>query len=238
MSSESLLRKSFLGKGDKLCYSPPTHSNDRDSQDYLVFFIPGNPGLVSYYEPFLSRLHALISDKSTKGRFHICGHSFRGFEISPDSETPQNPLSLTEQVKYQEDLLCLHVDSHFKATGKSPKVILMGHSVGAYVLLELIQQHRDRINACDDEDFDLIGGILLFPTIADLAKSPMGKVARLVLPIPGFALSIGTLAKGLAFMMPTGALQRVVQFVTRFPDYAAKTTAAFIKSPMGVRQAL
>lgn len=240
MDSDSLLRTFSMGPGDKLCYSPSTPLADAQNIDYLIFFIPGNPGLVSYYEPFLSRLHLLLSSssQSTKARYHICGHSFRGFEISPESKTPAYPLSLPEQVKFQEDLLCHHVDSHYKATGQSPKVILMGHSVGAYVLLELIQRHRDCVNTSDDEDFDLIGGILLFPTIADIAKSPMGRIARLILPIPGFALSVSALAKFLVYITPSRALDAIIGLVTRFPDHAKKTTTAFIKSSMGVRQAL
>lgn len=51
----------------------------------------------------------------------------------------------------------------------------MGHSVGCYMLLELIQQHRGKIEG-GEEDFDLIGGILLFPTITDIAESPLGMV--------------------------------------------------------------
>lgn len=240
MASESLLHDFSLGAEDILSYSPSTPSTDANSQDYLVFFIPGNPGLVSYYEPFLSRLHSLLSSysQSKKARYHICGQSFKGFEISPESKTPRYPLSLPEQVKYQEDLLYYHVDSHYKASGRSPKVILMGHSVGAYVLLELIQQHRDRVDTSDDEDFDLIGGILLFPTIADIAKSPMGKIAKIILPIPGFALSVSALAKLLVYITPARVLDAIVRLVTRFPDYATKATTAFIKSPLGVRQAL
>ena len=54
------------------------------------------------------------------------------------------------------------------------------------MLLELIQQHRDKIEELinqhggnieeGEEDFDLIGGILLFPTITDIAKSPLRMV--------------------------------------------------------------
>lgn len=87
-------------------------------------------------------------------------------------------------------------------------------------------------------DPDLIGGILLFPTIADIAKSPLGRVAKYVLRLPGFALMVGALAKALTAVLPERVLMKLVKMITKFPDYAAKATASFVKSPIGVRQAL
>lgn len=181
MSTESLLREVSLGKPDKLHYSPPTTESDDDAaQDYLIFFVPGNPGLIRYYEPFLSRLHSFLSSssQSRSARFYVRGHSYRGFEIAPNAKPLDYPLGLEDQITYQENLLYRYANSHYKSTGRTPKVIIMGHSVGAYVLLELIRRHRDTMNESGQEDFDLIGGVLLFPTIADIAKSPMGRVAK------------------------------------------------------------
>lgn len=136
-----------------------------------------------------------------------------------------------------------HVEKHSEVTGNPPKVILIGHSVGAYVLLEIISRHqhtmrRKAMKGIKQQDPDLIGGILLFPTIADIAKSPLGRVAKYVLRLPGFALMVGALAKALASILPERALLELVRMVTKFPDYAATATAAFVKSPIGVRQAL
>ena len=88
------------------------------------------------------------------------------------------------------------------------------------------------------EDPDLIGGILLFPTIADIAKSPLGRVAKYVLRLPGFPLIVGALAKGLSSILPKRVLMKLVKMVTKFPEYAATTTSSFVQSPIGVRQAL
>lgn len=48
------------------------------------------------------------------------------------------------------------------------KVILIGHSVGAYMAMEILNRHRD-------QSFDIIGGIMLFPTLMDIAASPSGQ---------------------------------------------------------------
>ena len=196
LSGDPLLGESYSEKSDKLCYEPSTISTDGRCQDYLIFFMPGNPGLIYYYEPFLSTLHALLSTSSAtdSSNFHICGHSHRGFESAQDGkepDPPKDPLGLEEQIKFQEQLLYNHIRSHRKCTGSSPKVILMGHSVGCYILLELIQRHRDKIEEEGDGDFDLIGGILLFPTITHIAKSRLGMIfgVRNIDPLPGLQLT-------------------------------------------------
>lgn len=180
MSRDPLLGDSSFETSDRICYEPSTDAVDGKTQDYLIYFIPGNPGLIPYYQPFLSRLYALLSSSSTieSSRFHICGHSLEGFEFAQDgkkSKRPRNPLGLEQQIAAQEQLFYHHVRSHRNRTGNSPKVILMGHSVGCYMLLELIQQHPNKIEE-GEEDFDLIGGILLFPTITHIAQSPLGMV--------------------------------------------------------------
>ncbi|KAL9038788.1 MAG: hypothetical protein Q9214_005143, partial [Letrouitia sp. 1 TL-2023] len=116
----------------------------------------------------------------------------------------------------------------------------MGHSVGAYILLEIVRNHRKRIQS-PDEDFDLIGGILLFPTIADIAQSPSGVVVsqqQRILRIPHFAQIAGACVKPLAVLVPMTVLYYLVKLFTWFPDHAARTTAAFIKSRTGVKQSL
>ena len=178
MSISPLLTDSVVERADKICYEDSTTTSD--VQDYLIYFLTGNPGLILYYQPFLSKLHSLLTESSSTDydRFHICGHSLKGFEFENDKNVklPEKPLSLAEQIEYQEDLLYSHIRSHRKRTGNNPKVILMGHSVGAYILLELIKNHPKRIEE-GERDFDLIGGVLLFPTITHIAQSPLGMVA-------------------------------------------------------------
>lgn len=177
MSQEHLLRDNSLGEPDKICYLPPLGTDDEDCQQYLVFFIAGNPGLVSFYEPFLRRLHALRRS-SPSSAFHICGHSYRGFEVDPSVKHSDGPFDLQAQIRYQEAQLYRHVKNHSTTVTRSPKVILIGHSVGAYVLLEIIRRHKAMVNDQHHDDFDLIGAILLFPTIAHIAESPLGKIAK------------------------------------------------------------
>lgn len=182
MSTTNLLEESPLNRGYQICYEPQTDVLHEESVDFLIFMITGNPGLISYYEPFLSTLYSLLgSSKSCANcRFIVYGQSFAGFDVEgikrENGSTP--PIGLRDQIKNTEDSLFAQIQARRRDTVKgkiSPKVILMGHSVGAYILLELISQHRKRIDEGQD-DFDLIGGILLFPTITHIAESQQGKI--------------------------------------------------------------
>ncbi len=59
-----------------------------------------------------------------------------------------------------------------------------------------------------------------------------------LLKIPYAALIGGAVIKSLFFLVPTAALYNIIRLVMRFPEHAARTTANFIKSRMGVRQLL
>lgn len=179
MSTVNLLEEVTGEKRNQLYFSPPSKlAGDGKPQDFLIFMITGNPGLISYYHPFLSTLYSRLLSSSKvprNSRFYIYGHSMKGFDASKSEyeNVSTFPVGLAGQIEDIENLLFEQLRQHRKVESVPPKVILMGHSVGAYILLELIRQHRKRIDG-GEEDFDLIGGILLFPTITHIAKSPQG----------------------------------------------------------------
>ncbi|KAL9609863.1 MAG: hypothetical protein Q9167_005407, partial [Letrouitia subvulpina] len=219
----------------KLLYEPPKDPRTKNAEEFLIFHIPGNPGLIPFYEPFLVTLQKLLSSLES-AHFYICGYSLLGFETAGgQTAKPSQLVRLQDQIDYIEELLYNEVKKIRAATGRPPKVIIMGHSVGAYILLEIVRNHRKKIQS-PDEDFDLIGGILLFPTIADIAQSPSGVVR--ILRIPHFAQIAGACVKPLAVLVPMVVLYYLVKLFTWFPDHAARTTAAFIKSRTGVKQSL
>lgn len=66
------------------------------------------------------------------------------------------------------------------ATAAKPQVILVGHSVGAYIAMEILRRHREGRRADDDGydaafAFDIVGAVLLFPAVVDIAKSTAGR---------------------------------------------------------------
>lgn len=161
---------------DELLYlSAPRPQKDVE-EIYYIFFITGNPGLIGYYEPFLSTLSSLLEDG--KNRFCIFGASLEGFEISSarqDEKRRQHPVGLLGQIELTEARLRAFVRQHYHNDKRVPaKVILIGHSVGAYILLELIRRHHAYTTKNPGSTIEIIGGILLFPTVTHIAQSPSG----------------------------------------------------------------
>src|SRR5205807_2345433 len=83
---------------------------------------------------------------------------------------------------------------------KDARVILIGHSVGAYILLEVIRRLRENVER-EEEGVQVIGGICLFPTVTHIAKSPSGRKSSVcfhLIPRPapvtnscsGFSISV------------------------------------------------
>ncbi|KAF7156053.1 hypothetical protein CNMCM5623_009195 [Aspergillus felis] len=220
------------------------------SSRVTIFMISGNPGLIGYYHTFLSLLAdklgsrgAQIQSCSHVREFQIYGHSLGGFEL----DQPEN-LDAGKRLFDLEDQICYaqgKLDGFLTGAETKQKVILVGHSVGAYIAMEILRRHRERSDAkagagAAKADFDIVGGIMLFPTVVDIAKSPSGqKLTRLLYFIPQLALVVGFLARVLATLLPGALLRGLIKVVMGSPpDSAVETTAAFIQSKRGVRQAL
>lgn len=158
---------------------PPS---DTPSKSILIFFIPGNPGLVEYYRQFLSRLKKRLSSDPSQQQtqYFIHGASLAGFDISGSRRIPSSteslPLSLDAQV---ED-----VYSRLEATAARVRlendiqgdllVVVMGHSIGAYMTLQAVAKWQEMAKERETR-IKVSAGICLFPTIFELDISPTGR---------------------------------------------------------------
>src|SRR3984957_13009344 len=107
------------------------------------------------------------------------------------------------------------------------EVILLGHSVGAYIVLELLRRHAEEQKSeqvdggglVESVDFNIKGAILLTPTIFDIARSQSGRVLTpLVEYVPGFAMLVAAVARGVGTVLPRAWLRELVRRVTGMPD--------------------
>lgn len=224
-------------------------ASDRDDvEHYLIFNITGNPGLISYYDTFLSTLQNLLQGSATSSDriFHVYGRSLAGFE---DDEPRQYaflngspaPYSLEQQITIlRSHLSQLRIPDGPQKGQHYAGVILMGHSVGSYILLELLRQSKLESDypELDCKEINIMAGICLFPTVTHIAKSPSGLKFSTLIRIPNFPRIASFLAKLLIFPLPRGVLKSLVRLVTRMPDDATETTARFLTSKTGIWQAL
>lgn len=153
----------------------------------FLYFLPGNPGLIEYYREFLTAISKDPHLNNSGIQYEILGESYKGFEVRGFTHDGNKsaPYSLKEQIA----IVRRRLDHHFWGKeGKEPaKVVLIGHSVGAYILLEVVahQQAAQRTasHKAEGSNYEIIGGICLFPTIVDLAGSPRGRIASVSISV-------------------------------------------------------
>ena len=222
------------------------------SDPYIMFFITGNPGLISYYHSFLS----LLSTTAPTSAYIIAGFSLGGFDIPAfqgdepvpaaaadihksfnERDPPSEPyLSLQRQITLVEcrliKLLSRVRSDYFptKSTWK-PKVILVGHSVGAYIALEIIRRNAEKRVSAPSDTFEpassIVSAILLTPTVVDIAKSDSGRILTpLITYITFFPAAVAYLAKTLVWALPPAWLRALVGKVTGMPTEVSDGTSA------------
>jgi pimeloyl-ACP methyl ester carboxylesterase len=221
-----------------LCLFPPSEedASHTGAAHCLVFCIPGNPGLISYYVPFLRALRSLLDAKQTSDTgvcFQIAGANLFGFEDADhDRFTADNaPFGLGEQIDgLSAGISKLRIDKGPRSGQPFDAVVLMGHSVGAYITLEVFRGSRPPPN--------LRGGVLLFPTLEHLRDSPRGRRLQTVLDMPWIGARAHVIATNFLSLCPSWALQWVVGRFLGFPPHAAEVTVRWLSSHGGVWQTL
>ncbi|KAG0141610.1 hypothetical protein CROQUDRAFT_663561 [Cronartium quercuum f. sp. fusiforme G11] len=176
----------------------------------LIILIPGNPGLVSFYDMFLGQLFNSLVSKKISNQILCVGHVGHSFNNSNfDFRFLQNfglnsnrPgfAKLQEQIEYHQDFVG-HLTNlvDFKQT----KLILIGHSVGAYIAAKVLEKHPGSV-------FHMFG---LFPTLSKIGNSRNGRsMAPLFSPITLPFLHI--LQLFFSLVMPKAMLMLLVKLVT------------------------
>jgi len=218
----------------------PPNEDSALQNHYLIFFITGNPGLIGYYTTFCSTLNQLLStpNKSYSANFTIYGQSLPGFEDEPQLQ--DGPYGLKQVITITYDALVKQRISSGSREGKPfDGVVLIGHSVGSYIALEILRE----IAACQSgEDqvkkIKIIEAILLFPAVTHIAQSPSGVKAAALFKIPDFPRRAHSLAGWLLWMFPYSVLSWLVGAVMRMPPDASAITTTWLRSGKGIWQAL
>lgn len=126
-------------------------------QEPLLIFIPGSPGIIEYYEDFLTEVYEHFD-----GRLHVCGVSHAGHDdvftkcSAPSPKEHWQLYGLYGQIRHKVEFVRSHV------TGKRA-VFLAGHSIGAYMMLQVLEELKE---------LNVKRSFLLFPVIERLAETP------------------------------------------------------------------
>lgn len=203
-----------------------------------VLFVPGNPGLSTYYASFLE---SLCHEKELAGTVTALCVSSLGHDVADDAaggpkgdarnlfdaeinEEPVPPTgrvslfgferpyyTLQDQIKAQE-----HALRTLQAMlPPGAPVFVFGHSVGAYIALQLLQANPA-----------VHGVYLLFPTVSYIARAPRAR--SLVVPLTHVGMFFLHYLTTLLAMLPFAWVANLVAFVTRMGQQPARTTASFV----------
>ncbi|XP_069742545.1 lipid droplet-associated hydrolase isoform X3 [Narcine bancroftii] len=136
------------------------------SSNVLFLIIPGNPGIVYYYKLFMQVLHRTLIRKYPVWAISHAGHCIppEGMEMMEDIN-PEDIFGLNGQIEHKLAFLRKNVP-------KDTKIVLIGHSIGCHMILEMMKQ---------EPGLQVLKAILLFPTIERMAESPQGKLMTPVL---------------------------------------------------------
>ncbi|KAK6544143.1 hypothetical protein TWF694_000850 [Orbilia ellipsospora] len=204
-------------------------------QSYAILHLPGNPGLISYYTNYLESLSLQLSNASIpSAQFTIFGASLGGFNVSSTKSDPKLPLGycpLHEQISRQVSMI-----THLLTLNPNLKIILTGHSLGAYLLLSAIHQISTFSPQLKNR---IIGGIGLFPAVTHIAKSSSGRKISPFIKVPGLLSFLVLLSNFLVAIVPAAVWGFLVKiFMPAFEGHARKATVDFLKSPRGIRQGI
>jgi acetyl esterase/lipase len=131
---------------------------------------------------FLTHLYGVLSRDTASNRdveFQIYSRSLSGFEMSSAEIKTYKyrkipPYGLQDQIRHAEDDVVELVEEVKDQGCRDVRVILVGHSVGAYMCLEIVRRLRAHGLAGEDFDTRITGVVGLFPTLVDIARSESG----------------------------------------------------------------
>ncbi|KAG7580904.1 Alpha/Beta hydrolase fold [Arabidopsis suecica] len=106
-----------------------------ENPTFYVLFIPGNPGVVSFYKEFLESLYEFLDGNASVIAIGQISHTSKDWESG-------RLFSFQEQIDHKIDFIRQELESV-----KVP-IILVGHSIGSYISLEILRKYSEKVVYC------------------------------------------------------------------------------------------
>ncbi|XP_051149611.1 uncharacterized protein LOC127264199 [Andrographis paniculata] len=159
------------------CHNPALH----------IVFVPGNPGVVSFYADFLDWLFEFLGGTASITAVGHISHSGK------DSESGRL-FSLQEQIDHKISF----VDNELKDV--DVPVVLIGHSIGAHICLEMFRRSQEKVAYC----------ICLYPFLAVDRTSSTQSLIRKIAASSALCAALSTIGASLR-ILPTSILKFLVK---------------------------
>ncbi|CDR98985.1 uncharacterized protein SPSC_00675 [Sporisorium scitamineum] len=206
----------------------------------VVLFIPGNPGLSSYYIDFLHSIYTSALLK-TSG-IEIVSVSHRGHAPLPkvgsntvwgDNKANQTQASkgygctLRDQVRHKVAVVDA-INRMYNGEARQTKVVLVGHSIGAWMASEVLKARPDGVDALH----------LLFPTLEWIGRTPNASKINALLLNPISKNVVLPLPLLVLWLLPVWMLVWLVRVIAGQAEAAALATAELLTTKGAVYNAL
>lgn len=132
-----------------------------DAKQVLMLIIPGNPGVPYFYEDFMQELYSHCDGQVPVWTIGHAGHvrpPGAQLKASDIYATDEDIFGLEAQIKHKVDFIKDNIPPDVS-------LILIGHSIGCYMILNLLDQLPSK---------QVLRCFMLFPTIEHMAQSPNG----------------------------------------------------------------
>ncbi|KAG2215264.1 hypothetical protein INT45_003614 [Circinella minor] len=188
----------------------PVKQNVSNDKKKILFFIPGNPGLVEYYTDFLEEIHRNVTFPLEIFAVSNLGMTITTPATTKFGATKENKLfSLQDQINHK--IACFDI---LRQENPDIEFILMGHSIGAYISVEVLKKRHTQ---------NITRVVTLFPTIREIGLSPNGLAfTKLFSYVP---TSIVSTCATLFSYISSPILERLVMLLTGQKDPCAQVTA-------------
>lgn len=138
---------------------------DKPKRTPVIVIIPGNPGVIEFYEEFAKDLNKLTG-------YDILGLSHTGHLYHDKLKYNWDPIDVFSQVndkiKFIENYF-MHTENDKANNGDPPEIYFIGHSFGCYVILEILALLNKDVKKCVKHAY------LLFPMVERMLETPSGK---------------------------------------------------------------
>lgn len=210
------------------------HIPGPNRQAPIFYMIPGNPGLCEFYETFLEELKTLYPE------FEYLCPSHIGFDTLTQPNYGLHPgdtnHTLDEQIQHKISLLREWVRGESNGnnkTGRPRDVVIMGHSVGAWMVQRIATAFRNDPVV----HIKLVG--LLTPTIMDIAQSDRGKKLMTIAKYVSPGTILPRASQLLTWAVPQSYVKSALQYIMGSPsEVAVNAASSLVTKPKIVKQAL
>ncbi|KAH9674413.1 alpha/beta-Hydrolases superfamily protein [Citrus sinensis] len=190
MGSENLLSQSNKSVNLRLSnvsiYTAEVLEIEADDPKLHVLFVPGNPGVITFYKDFVQSLYEHLGGNASISAIGSAAQTKKNYDHG-------RLFSLDEQVEHKMDFIRQELQN------TEVPIVLVGHSIGAYVALEMLKRSSEKV----------IYYIGLYPFLAlirpSVTQSIIGKVAASNIASTALSYIIASLG-----ILPSKALRFLV----------------------------